>query len=86
MTVETLISVCLQPIAPTELKLTQKQFLFRVYISLNSIRRLHSGLTLFVLPSLQVSLCCFQCVLHVFELSQGAGFLQPGPAVVLVLI
>lgn len=41
---------------------------------------------LFVLPCLQVLVRCSQRVLHVFVLSQHASVLQPGPAVVLVLI
>lgn len=41
---------------------------------------------LFVLPRLQVLVCCSQRVLHVFVLSQRASVLQPGPAVVLVLV
>lgn len=43
-------------------------------------------LSLFVLPRLQVLVCSSQRVLHVFVLSQSASVLQPGPAVVLVLI
>lgn len=43
-------------------------------------------LSLFVLPRLQVLVCSSQRVLHVFVLSQSASVLQPGPAVVLVLV
>lgn len=43
-------------------------------------------LFLLVLPCLQVVVCRSQRVLHVLVPSQRAGVLQPGPAVVLVLM